>query len=145
MHLYTDIDINTTHQKYDVLCMAHQKCGFRPLTCDELPHLGVHRLPQQAQQGRHAARVPHGHFVFVHVLAIDEVPQSSTGVPLDLQHFVVEEVDQVLDPSQPTHLHAETCLTSNTTVMSFHADMLVIYSLFVKHVLKHTFLGIRPL
>lgn len=93
------------------------KMCFCPLTCDELPHLGVNRLPQQAQQGWHAARVPHGHFVFVHGLAVDEVPQSSTGVPLDLQHFVVEEVDQVLDTPQPTHLNAETRLRSNTTVM----------------------------
>lgn len=93
------------------------KMWFCPLTCDELPHLGVHRLPQQAQQGWHATRVPHGHFVFVHGLAVDEVPQSSTGVPLDLQHFVVEEVDQVLDTPQPTHLNAETRLRSNTTVM----------------------------
>lgn len=77
------------------------------LTCDELPHLSVHRLPQQTQQGWHASRIPNGHFVFVHGLAIDQVPQSSTGVPLDLQHFVVEEIDQVLDPSQPTHLSAE--------------------------------------
>lgn len=86
------------------------------LTCDELPHLGVHRLPQQTQQGWHASRVSNGHFVFVHGLAIDKVPQSSTGVPLDLQHFVVEEIDQVFDPSQPTDLSAEAPWRSDMAV-----------------------------
>lgn len=77
------------------------------LTGDEFPHLRVGALPQQAQQSWNASRVPHGDFVLIHGFAVNEVPQSSAGVPLDLQHLVVQEVHQMFDPSQSAHLERD--------------------------------------
>lgn len=62
------------------------------LTGDELPHFGVRGLPQEAQQSWNAPCVPHGNFIFIHGFAVNEVPQSSARVPLDLEHLVIQEV-----------------------------------------------------
>lgn len=90
---------------------------FSAFTCDELPYFCVYSLPQQAEQGGNTTRVPHSNFVFVHSFAINKVPQSSTGVPLDLQHFVVQKVYQMFDSSQPTHLNATTWIRLNVVFL----------------------------
>lgn len=74
------------------------------LTCNELSHFRVHRLPQESKQCWNTSGVPHSDLVIIHCFAVDEVPQSATRVPLHLHGFVVQQVHQVFDSSQSTHL-----------------------------------------
>lgn len=74
------------------------------LTSDQLADFVVGRLPEEAQQGGHAAAVPQSHLVVVRSLAVHQVPQGPAGALLDLGHLVIQLVHQVLDASQVTHL-----------------------------------------
>lgn len=73
-------------------------------TSHEFPHFSICALPQQAQQSRNASRVPHGDFIVIHRFAVNEVPQSSAGVPLDLQHLVIQQLHQMFNSSQSADL-----------------------------------------
>lgn len=73
-------------------------------TGDQLSNFVVRGLPEEAQQRGDAAAVPQRHLVVVGGLAVHQVPQGPAGALLDLGHLVVQQVHQVLDPSQVTHL-----------------------------------------
>lgn len=77
-------------------------------TSDQLADFVVGGLPQQTQQGWDSSTVPQGHLVVVGGLAVHKVPQGPTGALLYLRDFVVQQVHQVLDPSQVTHLKSST-------------------------------------
>lgn len=87
-------------------------------TCDQLPDLVVGGLPEEAQQGGHAATVPQRHLVVVGGFAVHQVPQRSAGALLDLGRLVVQLVHQVLDASQVTHLHSRERWIENKTFIS---------------------------
>lgn len=76
-------------------------------TCDQLTNFVVGCFPEEPQQGRNAAAVPQRHLVVVSGLAVHQVPQGPTGTLLHLSHLVIQQVYQVLDPPQVTHLQTE--------------------------------------
>lgn len=59
------------------------------LTRDELPHFCVYGLSQQPEQSWDTSCVPHSDLVLIHSFPINQVPQSSTRVLLDLNDLVV--------------------------------------------------------
>lgn len=77
-------------------------------TGDQFTDFIVGRFPEEAEQGGHAAAVPQRHLVVVGGLAVHQVPQGPTGALLDLGHLVIQEVDEVLDPSQVTNLQSRS-------------------------------------
>ena len=73
-------------------------------TCDQLPHFCVGRLPQQSEEGRDPACIPHSDLVVIRGFPIDQVPQGPASISLHLQSFVVQKIHQVLNPAQPADL-----------------------------------------
>lgn len=84
-----------------------QSCDpTHPLTGYELSHFRVWSFSQHTNQSWDSTGIPHTHFIIVGGFSVHEVPQSSAGVPLNFQCFVVKQIHQVPDSPQSTHLEA---------------------------------------
>lgn len=109
----------------------------RRLTCDELSHFRIRRLPQESEQRWNTSGVPHSNLVIVHRFAIDEVSQGATRVPLHLDGLMVQQVHQVFDSSQPTHLRKTNEMVKPKSLQSehFHHQYLFLLRRFKKNTL----------
>lgn len=86
------------------------------LTCHQLLDFSIDRFPQQPQKRRDPSHVLHGYFVLISGLAVNEVPQCTTGILLNLQDSMIQEIHQVLDTSQPTDLESRKSAPSAPTI-----------------------------
>lgn len=83
-------------------------------TSDQLAYVIVGGFSEEPQQSRNTATVPQRHLVVVAGFAVDQVPQGPAGTLLDLGHFVVQLVHQVLDPTQVAHLRTSRTVPDPT-------------------------------